>query len=550
MEKLPLGLALDLRKVVPYKTGSWRTQMPVHVMQTPPCTFSCPINNDIRGFLRILADKENFVEAWNILTRTNPLPAICGRVCPHPCEEGCNRRDLDYPLAINCAERAVGDYAIDKKLDHRKEHITPRQEKVAIVGSGPAGLSCAFHLAKRGFKVKIFEAEHQPGGMLRWGIPTFRLPREVLDYEINAVLKLGIELECNVRVGVNIPMDQLTNEYKAVFLGMGASIGTRIEVPGDDAQGVYSGVEFLKEINSGKQIDLGKDVVIVGGGNTALDCARVAKRLGANTSIVYRRTRVEMPALSEEIDEALEERIMFRYHTNPTQILAEDGKVVGMLCVQMEMKEADASGRARPAAIAGSEKVIPADTVILATGQAVDYEGIELNKRDEKWISTDNYLQTSIPGVFAGGDAVLGLETVSAAIGQGLRAAQNIEDYIAGTLQNTLSRPPVVLSKDLNTIYYEKQRRFSKQGLPVHERLKGMKEIYSNFEPEEIVKESDRCLSCGLCFQCNNCLMYCPDNAVNIISGTGKYTFDLDFCKGCGICSKECPCHYIHMTLE
>jgi NADPH-dependent glutamate synthase beta subunit-like oxidoreductase len=200
-------------------------------------------------------------------------------------------------------------------------------------------------------------------------------------------------------------------------------------------------VEFLKQINSGKQINLGKNVVVVGGGNTAMDCARVAKRLGANTSIVYRRTRVEMPALSEEIDEALEERIMFRYHTNPTQILANNGKVVGMLCVQMEMKEADASGRARPAAIAGSEMVIPADTVIMATGQAVDYDGIEISKRDEKWISTDNNLQTSIPGVFAGGDAVLGLETVSAAIGQGLRAAQSIEDYIAGTLESNAATP-------------------------------------------------------------------------------------------------------------
>jgi NADPH-dependent glutamate synthase beta subunit-like oxidoreductase len=519
-------------------------------MQTPPCTFSCPINNDIRGFLRTLADSQDFSEAWAVLTRTNPMPAICGRVCPHPCEDGCNRRDLDYPLSINCAERAVGDFAIEKKLVHRKEHISPRKEKVAVVGSGPAGLSCAFHLARRGFKVTVYEAENQPGGMLRWGIPAFRLPKEVLDHEIQAILGLGIELECNIRVGVNIPVDQLAHDYNAVFLGLGASKGLKIEVPGDDAQGVYSGVEFLKKINSGKKFDLGKNVVVVGGGNTAMDCARVAKRMGANVSVVYRRTRVEMPALSEEIDEALEERIMFRYHTNPTRILANEGKVVGMLCVQMELKEADASGRARPVAIAGSETVIPADAVILATGQAVDYDGFELNKRDEKWIATDHNLQTSIPGVFAGGDAVIGLETVSAALGQGLRAAQNIEDYIEGTLESPLSRPPVVLSKDLNVVYYSKRGRFNKEGLPVHERLKGMKEIYPAFDRTEILRESERCFSCGLCFHCHNCLMYCPDNAVNYVAKTGKYEFDLDFCKGCGICSKECPCHYIHMTLE
>jgi NADPH-dependent glutamate synthase beta subunit-like oxidoreductase len=550
MEKLPLGLALDLRKVVPYRTGSWRTMKPLYIMQTPPCTHSCPINNNIRGFLRVLADKQDYQEAWHLLARTNPFPATCGRVCPHPCEDGCNRRDFDAPLAINSAERCVGDYGLEHRLEHRKEVLTTRKEKVAVVGSGPAGLSCAFHLAKRGFGVKVFEVARGPGGMMRYGIPAYRLPKEVLNREIEAILRLGVELECNVKVGVNIPFDQLTHDYDAVFLGLGAQIGTTAGIPGEDARNVFTGLAFLKEINSGKQVQVGRNVVVVGGGNTAMDAARVAKRLGADVSIVYRRTRVEMPAITAEIDEAMEERIMFRYHTNPVKIITDENRVVGLLCVQMELKEADASGRARPMPIQGSESVLPADTVIMATGQEVDYDGIEIERRENKWISTDEYLMTSKDKVFAGGDSVLGLETVSTAIGQGLRAAAAIEDYIEGHVESSLASPPVVYFKDLNSYYYKSERRFGKEAIPVHERLKSFSEIYPPFNPEDIVQEASRCFSCGLCFNCKNCLMYCPDNAVNMSPATGKYEFDYDFCKGCGLCVKECPCHYIQLTLE
>jgi len=549
MEKLPLGLAMDLRKVVPYKTGSWRTLMPVNMMQTPPCTQSCPAGNDIRGFLRVLAEKQDYEEAWHVLTRTNPLPATCGRVCPHPCEAGCNRRDFDTPLAINSAERAVGDYGLEYNLKHKKL-ISKRKEKVAVVGSGPAGLSCAFHLTKRGFQVKIFEANSEPGGWMRYGIPSYRLPNYILKQEIEKILELGIEIECNVKVGVNIPMDHLTRHYNAVFLGLGAQMGTSIKIPGEDTQNVFSGVEFLKLINSGQIVEVGRDVIVVGGGNTAMDCARVAKRLGANVSVFYRRTRVEMPAITAEIDEAMEERIMFRYHTNPVKIITDEDRVVGLLCGQMELKEPDASGRARPVPIEDSESIYPADTVIMATGQAVDYDGIEIQKQNDQWISTNENLMTSIDGVFAGGDAVLGLETVAVAIGQGLRAASAIEDYIEGNVESQLAPPPVIYSKDLNTYYYTQEKRFSKEAVSIHTRLKNFREIYPSFDRQEIIKEAERCFSCGLCFYCGNCYMYCPDNAVKISPSTGKYDFDLDFCKGCGLCAIECPCHYIQMTLE
>jgi NADPH-dependent glutamate synthase beta subunit-like oxidoreductase len=549
MDKLPLGLALDLRNVVPYKTGSWRTLMPVNIMQTPPCTNACPAGNDVRGFLRTLAEKKDYEAAWHVLTRNNPLPATCGRVCPHPCEEGCNRRDFDTSVAINSAERAVGDYGLEENLEHKKL-IAARKERVAVIGSGPAGLSCAFHLAKRGIHVKIYEAYGEPGGMMRYGIPSYRLPNYILRQELDNILKLGIELECNVKVGVNIPMDQLIQNYDAVFIGIGAQKGLSIEIPGDDTKNVFTGVDFLREVNSGKYVDVGKDVVVIGGGNTAMDCARVAKRLGANVSVVYRRTRIEMPAITAEIDEAMEERVMFRYHTNPVKIISDDGKVVGILCVQMELKEPDASGRARPVPITGSESVIPADTVILATGQAVDYDGIEVQKRDGKWVAANEDLMTSIDGVFAGGDAVLGLETVSAAIGQGARAASAIEDYIEGNVESRLSRPPVIYSKDLNTYYYQKKKRFEKEALPIHMRLKHFKELYPPLDFEAIIDEAERCFSCGQCFNCGNCYMYCPDNAVKISPKTGLYEFDLDFCKGCGLCAKECPCRYIQMTLE
>jgi NADPH-dependent glutamate synthase beta subunit-like oxidoreductase len=297
-------------------------------------------------------------------------------------------------------------------------------------------------------------------------------------------------------------------------------------------------------------MEIGKDVVVIGGGNTAMDCARVAKRLGANVSVVYRRTRVEMPAITAEIDEAMEERILFRYHTNPVKLIADEGRVVGLLCVQMELKEPDASGRARPVPIAGSEAFIPADTVIMATGQAVDYDGLDIQTVDSQWMYTNENLMTSMDGVFAGGDAVAGLETVSLAIGQGTRAASAIEDYIDGNKESTLAQPPVIFSRDLNTYYYEKQKRFEKEAESIHMRLKNFREIYPAIDQEAIIEEAGRCFSCGLCFYCGNCHMYCPDCAVKVSTSTGGYEFDYDFCKGCGLCAKECPCHYIQMTLE
>jgi thioredoxin reductase/Pyruvate/2-oxoacid:ferredoxin oxidoreductase delta subunit len=371
-----------------------------------------------------------------------------------------------------------------------------------------------------------------------------------MNREIEAILRLGIDLECNVRVGVNIPMDHLLHDHDAIFLGLGAQEGITLDIPGSDAANVYTGVDFLKLINSGKKVEVGKEVVVVGGGNTAMDCARVAKRLGANVSVVYRRTRIEMPAITAEIDEAMEERIMFRYHTNPVRLISDEGRVVGMLCVQMELKEADASGRARPVPISGSESFIPADTVIMATGQTVEYDGINVNKKDSKWMDVNECGMTNIEKVFAGGDAVLGLETVAAAIGQGLHAASAMEDFLEGHEYNRLARPPVIYSKDLNTYYYQKLPRFEKSAVPVHMRLKNFEEIYPVFDMEDIISESRRCFSCGLCFSCNNCLMYCPDNAVKGTLNGGKFEFDLNFCKGCGICARECPCHYIKMTLE
>jgi NADPH-dependent glutamate synthase beta subunit-like oxidoreductase len=257
-----------------------------------------------------------------------------------------------------------------------------------------------------------------------------------------------------------------------------------------------------------------------------------------------------MPAITAEIDEAMEERIMFRYHTNPVKIITDEDRVVGLLCVQMELKEADASGRARPVPIVGSETVVPADVVIMATGQEVDFDGIDLALRENRWISANEYLMTSREKVFAGGDAVLGLETVSTAIGQGRRAAEAIEDFLEGHVESSLAPPPVVYAKDLNRFYYREKRRFQKDVIPVHERLKSFNEIYPAYDPQEIIGEAERCFSCGLCFNCGNCLMYCPDNAVSVSPTSGRYEFDFDFCKGCGLCARECPCHYIQLTLE
>ncbi|TKJ40761.1 hypothetical protein CEE37_07290 [candidate division LCP-89 bacterium B3_LCP] len=474
-----------------------------------PCINSCPQGIDIRAFIgdisqaenRGMTEEEAFEKAWRKITEVNPFPAVCGRVCPHPCEGECNRQERDSSVNINVIERFLGDWAIDKSLSHQKLTDRVQSEKIAIIGSGPAGLSCAYQLARRGYKSTIFEALSEPGGMLRYGIPSFRLPRDVLSAEIEKILDLGVELRTNCAVGKDISFDEIRTEHDAVFLGIGAQKAVMLHCPGEETSGVYNGLEFLESVNSGEKIDLGNSVAVIGGGNTAIDAARVAKRLGAKVTIVYRRTREEMPALAEEIEAAEEERIEIVYLAAPLEVQSENERVSSILCQRMELGEPDDSGRRKPVPIPDDTFTLSVDNVIVAVSQQPEWEGLENIRVSMVWAEIDQNGFTEHDGIFAGGD-VQGIGIVAEALNQGRRAAEAIHAELSGDESPVRDTDREIIRADqLNLYVLEESQRCRVPGLNAEQRLK---EPWSesNFTPlkETIVKEADRCVTCGESF--------------------------------------------------
>ncbi len=360
-----MGLFKEVKKPIIKATASAGGQIsplrPRYMPKTPPCAGNCPNGADVRGWLTTIAQAESYGRteeqayelAWKLITERNPFPSICGRVCPHPCEESCNRSAKDGAVAINALERYIGDFGLERGLALSKLTGERLPEKIAVIGAGPASLSCAYQLARRGYPVTVFEAFASPGGMLRYGIPKYRLPREVLDAEINRILALGVELRCNTVVGRDVSIGDLRAEYPAIFVGIGAHKGMRLNVPGEDATNVWSGTELLNRVNAGEEIELGKRVVVIGGGDTAIDAARVCRRLGAEVTLLYRRTRAEMPAIKPEIECALEEGVRMELLAAPIEIIRKDGVATGMKCIRMELGAPDASGRPRPNSCGG-----------------------------------------------------------------------------------------------------------------------------------------------------------------------------------------------------
>ena len=356
---------------------------PVGVEKSAPCMGGCPQGTDIRGILTTIASgekqekprEETFQKVFEMLTEKNPLPAICGRVCPHPCEVECNRGEVDGAVSINNVERYIGDWGIEKGLPLTKATEEKREESVAVIGAGPAGLSAAYHLAKEGYPVTIYEAFPKAGGMLRYGIPAYRLPREVIDAEVQRILDLGVELVTGVAVGRDLPMEEIRRKHKAVFVGIGAHKGRLLGCPGEDAENVWTGTEFLNKANRGETIDVGEKVLVIGGGDTAIDAARVSRRMGADVTIVYRRTRHEMPAIDEEIVGAEEEGIEMHFLAAPIEIVTENGKATSMRCQVCELGEPDDSGRRRPVPVEGEEFTIEADTIVAALSQEPEFDG-------------------------------------------------------------------------------------------------------------------------------------------------------------------------------
>lgn len=534
---------------------------PKYQPKTPPCTYKCPSGVDIRGYVMHISQSEMYGrtfdqslgEAWYMLTDKNPLPATTGRVCPHPCEGECNRGSLEGPLNINNIERFMGDYGIKNDLPLRKLTEEKSSDSVAVIGSGPAGLSCAYQLARRGYPVTIYEAFEKAGGMLRYGIPAYRLPDDVLDAEIKKIQDVGVEIKLNTRAGKDVSFDELRKNNKVVFMGIGAHAGKKLNVPGEDAPNVITGAEFLHKVNMGEKVDIGENVVVIGGGNSAIDAARVAVRLGANVTLSYRRTRDEMPAIEHEIHSAEEEGIKFEYLTAPVEVVVEGGKATGLKLKRMELGEPDSSGRRRPVPVEGSEFVIPATFICPSISQEPELEGLEEVKNEWGWISADAGTgKTSVEGVYAGGDVTNQLGLVTEAIGLGRMAAEAIDDFIKNKPHEEKAPLTVIRYQNMYTPFFQKKERTETEFLPADE-VKGSmtKEPMQPLSEDTFKEEVSRCMSCGLCFDCDNCWMYCSDGAVEKKSkdtprGT-HYAFILDKCQGCKKCAEACPCGYIDM---
>ncbi|HDN78902.1 MAG TPA: FAD-binding protein, partial [Chloroflexi bacterium] len=511
-----------------------------------PCKDACPAHIDVQGYVALIA-RGKFKEALALIYKTVPFPGVLGRVCPHPCEQACNRGGVDQPVAICALKRFVADWCMgrgagggergawDEVLSIvRETHFAdrpspPAPRKIAIVGSGPAGLTAAYFLALWGYKVTVFEALPVAGGMMAVGIPEYRLPRDVLKEEIERIRSLGVEIRLNTPVGPNgVSLDELRREYDAVFLAVGAHKGRRLRIEGEDLEGVLPGVEFIRNLNLGRPVKVGKKVVVIGGGNVAIDAARSAVRLGAeNVAIVYRRSRAEMPASPWEVEDAEEEGVRIEFLASPVRILGENGKVTGIECIRMRLGEPDETGRRRPIPIEGSEFVIECDTVIPAIGQMADVEalGAELETGRRGTIQVNPAtMETNIPGVFAGGDAVLGPATVIEAIAQGRRAAEAIDLYLRGE-PIELPEPHwhVVSLEEVETQFrnFPLEKRASPRPrhpiprLPPEERVKSFAEVELGFDEETAVAEAERCLNCAVCSLCMECVRACQAKAIN-----------------------------------
>ena len=538
----PFAITLDVGSSRANKTGSWRTERAVYVDRLPPCNHACPAGEDIQSWLYDAEEGgDGYERAWRTIMATNPFPAVMGRVCYHPCETACNRGVLDEAVGINSVERFLGDEAI--RQGWRVGVDAPATgRRVLVVGAGPAGLAAAYHLARLGHAVTVRDAGPRPGGMMRFGIPAYRLPRDVLDAEIKRILDLGVELVCDSPV-TDLAATLAEGGYDAAFLAVGAQIGRRAYLPAGSAAHVLDAVSMLHELEEGERPLLGRRVAVYGGGNTALDAARTAKRLGADEAVVvYRRTRDRMPAHETEVREAEEEGVLFRWLTTITQ--AEAGTL------EIERMELDASGFPQPT---GEVDVLAADALVLALGQESDLtlvDGLDDVEVRDGVVVVDTRMMTGHPGVFAGGDMVPDQRSVTIGIGHGRRAAGHIDDWLAGRAPAPEPERDLAEFAMLNTWYYADAPRAHRPLLERVRRQSTFDEVVQGHDESTALYEARRCMSCGNCFSCDNCFGVCPDNAVIKLGPPGQYEIDLDYCKGCGLCVSECPSGAIMMVPE
>ena len=544
MTEKPFAITLDVGSSKANKTGSWRTERPVYVHRQAPCGHACPAGEDVQAWL-YHAEEGDYESAWRKIVEENPFPAVMGRVCYHPCETSCNRAQLDEAVGINSVERFLGDEAI-KRGWSLEAPAQSSGKRVLVVGAGPSGLSAAYHLARSGHHVTIRDAGPIAGGMMRFGIPKYRLPRDVLEHEIQRILDLGVELKLDSKVS-NVLEAKREGDYDAIFLAVGAQLGRRAYIPAGSAAHMLDAVSMLRSMEGQERPLLGRRVVIYGGGNTAMDAARTAKRLGAEDAIiVYRRTRERMPAHESEVEEALEEGVLMKWLSTIKR--AEPGKLV------VERMELDETGFPQPT---GELDELAADSLVLALGQETDLsllDGVDGVVVDDGVVEVDAHMMTGHAGIFAGGDMVPAERTVTVAVGHGKRAAREIDAWLRDTSYPRPTELSLAGFDQLNTWYYADAPKTIRPRLESIRRQSTFDEVVLGLDESNALFEARRCMSCGSCFACDNCYGVCPDNAVIKLGGDGPqsyaYAIDLDFCKGCGICVQECPCGAIEMVPE
>ena len=536
----PFAITLDVGSSLANHTGSWRNTRPVYLDRLPPCNNQCPAGENIQAWL-FHAESGHYEAAWKTLVQDNPFPAVMGRVCYHSCEGACNRAKLDSAVGINSVERFLGDQAIAKGW--KLESVAPATgKKVLVVGAGPSGLSAAYHLARLGHQVTVKEAGPLPGGMMRFGIPQYRLPRPVLDAEVQRIVDLGVVIEYNAKVS-NVLDAKAQGNFDAVFLAVGAHIAKRAFIPAASSARMLDAVSVLRSMEGQEKLMLGRRVVVYGGGNTAIDVARTAKRLGASEAIiVYRRNRDKMPAHDFEVEEALQEGVMIKWLSTIKQ--------AGESSITVEKMALDDKGFPQPT---GEFETLEADSVVLALGQDVDLsliEGVPGLEVTDGVVKVDAQMMTGHAGIFAGGDMVPADRNVTVAVGHGKKAARNIDAWLQGSTYAAAPKHELASFDKLNTWYYSDAPHTVRPMLDILRRQSTFDEVQGGLDESNALFEARRCLSCGNCFECDNCYGVCPDNAVNKLGPGKRFEFKYDYCKGCGVCVQECPCGAIAMVPE
>ncbi len=537
----PFAITLDVGSSLANHTGSWRASRPVYLDRLPPCNNQCPAGEDIQGWL-FHAESGDYEAAWRHLTRDNPLPAVMGRACYHSCESVCNRGKIDAPVGINSVERFLGDEAIKRGWQFDKPSSSSGK-KVLVVGAGPSGLSAAYHLTRQGHAVTIYEAGPLPGGMMRFGIPKYRLPRDVIDAEVQRIVNMGVTIKYNTKVA-NIRDTMKEGGFDAAFLAVGAHIGKRTFIPAADSAKVLDAVSVLRSMEGAEKPMLGRRVVVYGGGNTAIDMARTAKRLGATEAIiVYRRTREKMPAHDFEVEEALQEGVMLKWLSTIKQV-DESGTLT------VEKMALDDKGFPQPT---GEFETLESDSLVLALGQDVDLsllEGVPGLDVKEGVVQVDRNMMTGHAGIFAGGDMVPAERNITVGIGHGKKAARNIDAWLRGSATETPPKHEIASFEKLNPWYYSDAPKTVRPMLDIIRRQSTFEEVLGGLDEGNAQFEARRCMSCGNCFECDNCYGVCPDNAVIKLGPGKRFEFNYDYCKGCGMCVSECPCGAIKMVPE